>query len=252
MAVISVVLLVSLVSAGYSANPAQRSPTAQLKVCTTGDYLPLTYYDPGTGRYRGIDIEMAGNLAAHLGRTAVFVRTTWTTLMKDLSTPGKCDIAMGGISVTADRQRQAEFTEPYLSNGKTPLTTTAHAQQFQTLQQINVKGVSVIEDAGGTNDAFVRQRLPNVTLAISADNMAVFGQLLAGKADLMITDSIEAVYEAGQHPGLVAVHPGTPFTADRKAYLLPKNSDLTGQVDAWLAEALGDGTFTRFYHQWMS
>jgi cyclohexadienyl dehydratase len=88
---------------------------------------------------------------------------------------------MGGISVTADRQSQAECTQAYLSNGKTPLTTTAHAQRFQTLQQIDVKGVSVIEDAGGTNEAFVRQNLPDVTLTISPDNMAIFGRLLTGK-----------------------------------------------------------------------
>jgi len=49
----------------------------------------------------------------------------------------------------------------------------------------------------------------------------------------------------------VAVNPDQPFTSDQKAYLLTKDSPLIGPVNAWLGEALADGTFERFYHQWI-
>jgi len=48
-----------------------------LRVCTTGDYKPLTSRDPATGQYSGLDIDMATDLAVHLGREPVFVATRW-------------------------------------------------------------------------------------------------------------------------------------------------------------------------------
>jgi cyclohexadienyl dehydratase len=234
------------------ANPTQTDVAqAALRICTTGDYKPLAFRDPTTGQYSGIDIDMAKDLAAHLGRTPTFVPTTWVTLMKDIATPGKCDIAMGGISPTPAREQTADFTPPYLANGKTPLTTAANADRFRTVDQINQPGVRVIEPAGGTNEQFAKQSLPNATLIVDQDNTAVFGQLVAGTADVMVTDAIEAIYQSKQHPELVAVHPDKPFTTDHKAYMLPKGSQLSQSVTEWLNTVLSDGTFTRIYNQWM-
>ena len=222
-----------------------------LRICTTGDYKPLSYRDPATGQYSGIDVNMANDLAAHLGRTATFVATTWGSLMTDIAAPGRCDVAVGGISKTPAREQLADFTQRYLTNGKTPLTTAANADRFHSIDQINQHGVRVIENAGGTNEQFARQYFPHATLAVWQDNTTVFDQLLKGSADVMITDAIEAMYQAKQHPGLVAVHPDKPFTTDDKAYMLPKGSQLTAQTNQWLAQALTDGTFSRFYNQWM-
>ncbi|WP_165759315.1 transporter substrate-binding domain-containing protein [Mycobacterium decipiens] len=233
-----------------STSEADAAPTT-LRVCTTGDYRPLSYRDPATGQYTGIDIDMANDLAAQLGRTATFVATTWRSLMTDMAAPGKCDLAVGGISKTPAREQLADFTQPYLRTGKTPLATAANADRFQSIEQINRHDVRVIENAAGTNEQFARQNFPNATLIIWPDNTTVFDQLLEGRADVMITDAIEAVYQAKRNPGLVAVHPDEPFTTDHKAYLLPKGSQLTERVNQWLAHALTDGTFSRFYTQWM-
>jgi len=69
----------------------------QLRVCTTGDYKPYTLKSED-GEHSGIDIAMARALADSLGVKVEWVPTTWKTLMPDMLA-GKCDIAMGGISV---------------------------------------------------------------------------------------------------------------------------------------------------------
>ena len=233
-----------------SAAKADVAP-AVLQICTTGDYAPLSFRDPATGQYAGIDIDMANDLAVHLGRTATFVATSWGSLMTDIVTPGKCDIAVGGVSKTSAREQLADFTQPYLVNGKTPLALAANADRFQSIDQINQVGVRVIENAGGTNEQFARQNFPNAALTIWQDNTTALDQLLEGTADVMITDAIEAIYQAKNHPGLVAVHPDKPFTTDDKAYMLPKGSQLIEQTNQWLTQALTDGTFCRFYNHWM-
>ncbi|MCX2929495.1 transporter substrate-binding domain-containing protein [Mycobacterium sp. CVI_P3] len=224
---------------------------ATLKVCTTGDYPPLTHRDPETGRYSGVDIDMATDLAAHLGREPVFVATTWPTLIADLTSPGMCDIAMGGITDTPERRRITEVTQPYLSSGKTPVVAAGNADRFASIEQIDQPGVRVIENSGGTNEQFARKNFPRAKIIIWGDNTTIFDQLAAGDADVMVTDALEAVYQASLHPGLVAQHPERPFTSEVKVYLLPEDSPIEGPVDSWLAGALHDGTFDGIYRRWL-
>ncbi|BAX99079.1 cyclohexadienyl dehydratase [Mycobacteroides stephanolepidis] len=181
----------------------------------------------------------------------MFIATTWGTLMKDMAAPGKCDIAMGGISRTPAREQFADFTLPYLVSGKMPLTRYGNAERLQSIEQINRPGIRVIENSGGTNEEFARRNFPKATLTIWPDNMTVFDQLLQDNADVMITDAIEALYQAKQHPELVAGYSGKPFTVDYKAYMLPKGSPLIEQTNQWLAEALTNGTFSRLLSKWL-
>ncbi len=58
-----------------------------LKVGTTGDYQPMSYLDPNTGSYVGIDTELAEDLADSLGVDVEYVKTSWPTLMEDTLLP---------------------------------------------------------------------------------------------------------------------------------------------------------------------
>jgi cyclohexadienyl dehydratase len=245
-------LVAAIAMSGSVAPPAAAGGDPQaLKVCTTGDYPPLTYRDPATGQYSGVDIDMANDLAAHLGRQPVFVATTWPTLMADLTAAGTCDIAVGGVTDTPDRRRAADVTLPYLASGKIPIVAAANADRFSSIEDIDQPGVRVIENSGGTNEQFARKNFPDAQITIWADNTTIFDQLAAGNADVMVTDAVEAIYQSSLHPGLVAQHPEQPFTSEVKAYLLPGGSPIAGQTDSWLAGALHDGTFAGIYQRWL-
>lgn len=243
-------VIAASIASSITPSIASADEPAILTVCTTGDYRPLTYRDSVTGQYSGVDIDMAADLAAYLGREPVFVATTWSTLVADL-TAGKCEIAMGGITDTPERRRVADVTRPYLAGGKTALVTAANAERLGTIEQINQPGVRVIENSGGTNEQFAHKFLPEAQLMIWPDNITIFDQLAAGLADVMVTDTIEAVYQSLLHPELVAQHPERPFTREDKAYLLPKGSPIAGQTDAWLTGALSDGTYAQIYEHWL-
>ena len=222
-----------------------------LKVCTTGDYKPFTYLDPAKGEYEGIDIDMARDLAAALGVKAEFVKTSWKTLMADF-TGGACDMAMGGISVTLPRQKQAFFSIPIDVDGKTPITKCENVDKFQTVEQIDRPGVTVIEPPGGTNEAFVRERIKSAEIIIFPDNTRIFDEILAGRADVMITDASETRLQQKLRPGLCAVHPDQPFTFAEKAYLLPRGDVVfKAFVDQWLHLRLHDGGHAKFSAAWM-
>ena len=79
-------------------------------VGTTGDYRPMSYYNPKTMAYEGFDITLAQDLAKSLGVKIKFVSTSWPTLMADTISE-KFDIATRAGAHCAPRLHTALGTK---------------------------------------------------------------------------------------------------------------------------------------------
>lgn len=221
-----------------------------LRVGTTGDYLPFTSVDKATQTYRGFDIDMAEALAKALGVKVEFVQTTWPNLMKDFEA-GDFDIAMGGISITLDRQKKGFFSTPVMRDGKTPIARCTEKDKYETIAEIDKPGVRVIVNPGGTNERFARANIKNAKIDVYNDNVTIFDEIAKGDADLMMTDASETRYQQKLHPGvLCAVHPDKPFDFSEKAYLMQRDVALQEFVDQWLHIATDNGSFKKIYSAW--
>jgi len=221
-----------------------------LRVGMTGDYLPFTSLDKGTGKFRGFDVDMAEALGKALGVKVEFVPTAWPTLMQDFEAD-KFDVAMGGVSITLDRQKKGLFSTPVMREGKTPITRCADKDKYATLAEIDQPGVRVIVNPGGTNERFARAHLKQAGIKVFADNTAIFDEITKGDADLMMTDASETRYQQKLHPGvLCAVHPDKPFDFAEKAYWLQRDAALKDFVDQWLHISTEDGSFAKIYATW--
>jgi cyclohexadienyl dehydratase len=208
-----------------------------LTVGTTGDYRPLTWFDPESGRYVGRAIDLVEAFAAAAGYEVTFVRTTWPTMMDDL-VAGRFRMAVGGISQTAERAKRALLSDPVATGGKVALVRAADKDKYGSLDAINRPGTRVVENRGGTNERFARAETDKAHVIIVPDNALPFEYLEEGKADVMFTDSIEAVYQARHDHGLSAVHPDAPYTHADKVFLFRKDERaLHDAFDRWLEAA---------------
>jgi chorismate mutase-like protein len=248
------VALTSLLTAALAPAHAGRlddiAARGVLRVGSTGDYKPFSYRQTD-GEFVGMDVELAGELARALGVRLELVPTSWPMLMADLGAD-KFDLALSGVSVTAERQRQALFSVPYLHDGKTPITRCENVARYQALAQIDRPEVRLIVNPGGTNERFARARAPHAQLTVYPDNVTIFGQIVSGAADLMITDAIETRLQQRLHPQLCAVHPEAPFDVVDKAILLPRDTALKAYVDRWLQQRLDDGDVPRRLERWLA
>ena len=195
-----------------------------IKIGTTGDYKPMSFRDPKTGNYYGFDTALSEELAKSLGVKIEYIPTSWPNLMRD-TLERKFDLALCGITITPERQRQALMSDGYLVNGKTVLCRTEDAQLYTSLAAINRKEVRVMENPGGLNEKFARQNLPDATLMIHPVNEEIPGLIAAGKADVMITEIMEAAFYCSQDPRLAAPLLEKPFTHGELGALLPPGSE---------------------------
>jgi cyclohexadienyl dehydratase len=212
--------------------------SGQLRVGTTGDYAPFSL--EVNGALNGSDIELAQKLANQLHARAVFIHTSWASMLDDLSR-GAFDLSMGGVSVTPARQAQAAFSIPYSSGGKTILARCKDSGRFHNgLTSVDRPKVRVIVNPGGTNEQYVRSNVHHARILVYPDNRAIFDEIAADRADVMITDDVEAELQARHHPGLCRTFSGTLTHAD-KAILMPRDPDFVKSVDDWLAPAIAAG-----------
>jgi cyclohexadienyl dehydratase len=208
-----------------------------LRVGTTGDYAPFSS-DAG-GVLRGLDIELARELAGELGLQPVFVPTSWPGLMADLRAH-RFDLALSGITVTTERAREAAFSIAYLEDGKTAIARRADAPRFGSLAAIDQPGVRVIVNPGGTNERFVREHLRRAEILLHPDNRTIFAALAEGGADVMFTDGIEVRLQSRRDPRLGGTL-AEPLTRAGKAVLLPRDAEWRGAVDVWLGPLVTSG-----------
>ena len=218
-----------------------------IRIGTTGDYIPMSYLNPATGEYEGIDAELSKIIADSLGVKIEYVPTTWPTLSADMLA-GKFDIALCGISRNFARAKIMAMSDAYGEGlfGKTILCRKSDAKKFKTLADLNKPNIRVMINPGGTNEKFARANLPNAKLIVHESNADIPIQIAEGKADIMITETVEAVSWIKREPRLAAPLFDKPFTRHSCGILLQKgDQEFLNYINFVLAELRMDGTLEK-------
>lgn len=189
---------------------------------TTGDYRPMSYLNRDTGVYEGFDIALAEDFASFLNVKIKFIPVSWPELM-NAAAEEKFDAALSGITITDERRKKALMSDGYLNNGKTILCRSEDKDKYINLDSVNKPEVRVMENPGGLNQKFAQDNLPKAQLIIHNVNEEIPSLIAEGRADVMITEILEAEYYCSIDSRLAAPVIAAPFTHGRIGALFPKN-----------------------------
>ena len=241
MIVAVMMLMIAQAEAGHLDDIAARGT---IRIGTTGDYIPMSYLNPATGEYEGIDAELSKIIADSLGVKIEYVPTTWSTLSADMQA-GKFDIALCGISRNYARAKVMAMSDAYGEGlfGKTILCRKTDAKKFKTIADMNKPSVRIMINPGGTNEKFARANLPNAKLIVHEDNADIPIQIAEGNADIMITETVEAFSWVKREPKLAAPLVDKPFSRHSCGILMQRgDQEFLNYINFVLAELRMDGT----------
>ncbi len=193
----------------------------------------------------GVGVDLAKALAVYLHKDLAVRNTPFTGLIPALKT-GKLDIVISSMTVTEERARSIDFSDPYISTGICLLASAS--SDIQSIADVDKAGRKVVVRTGTTGAFYARDHFKLATILPIGEEAACVLEVSQGKADCFIYDQLSIYQFSLQNPKTTRALLD-PFQHENWAIGIRKgNDELRRQVNAFLAdfkakkgmEALGD------------
>ena len=222
-----------------------------LTTCTHLPYAPFQSKDD-TGKVVGFDVALIDLVATKLGVTQQIVDTPFEGIKSgaDLNS-GKCDVAAAGMTITDERKKVLDFSDPYFD--ATQALAVLTGSPVKTLEELKGKRLGV--QGGTTGEEYINAQVKEKTLdieVVSYRDLAALQQALATNQVVAAVNDLPVWNEyIKANPGKVAVAAGFD-TGEQYGFAVKKgNAQLLKAVNDALAAARADGTYDKIYATWI-
>jgi polar amino acid transport system substrate-binding protein len=156
-----------------------------LTICTHLPYEPFEFTEGG--EVVGFDVDVLEIAAEAEGLDTKIVDTAWETIVSgEALNTGDCDVAMGAMTITDERQAVMDFTDPYFE--ATQALMTQKGAGYSSLDDLAGKTIAV-QDATTGKD-YVEKNAPEDAKVISFEDAALMQQAVkTGRADAGVNDN---------------------------------------------------------------
>ena len=241
-AVLALTMLLALAACGSGnsdTNTASGSAgKTTVTVATSPDFPPFESLDGS--EVVGIEVDILQAITGKLGLEMQLEQMDFESVIPGVQA-GKFDIGMSGITITADRQKNCDFTQPYFMASQAIVVTP----DSDITCKADLEGKTVSVQTGTTAEEYCMENGYEV-LAFAANNDAA-AALTSGKAAAWVVDNEVGVALAAQQ-GLVVLDEA--MTSEPYAFAFAKDSALTAQFDEALGELLADGTVAAIFEKY--
>jgi ABC-type amino acid transport substrate-binding protein len=212
----------------------------ELRVCFWPDYYGISLRNARTGQLSGLDVDLAGELAADLKLTLKPVDSSFPTLVDDLKND-RCDVAMFAVGMTPQRQAVLRFTRPYMASDIYAVATRS-SRVVTRWEDIDRPGVRVAVQAGTFMEPVMSEALKQAQLVVVRPPETRERELESGRVDVFMTDYpySRRLLDNADWARLVA--PSAPFHVLPYAYAVkPGDEAWLATVDEFVARIQRDG-----------
>lgn len=241
-AVLALTMLLALAACGSGnsdTNTASGSAgKTTVTVATSPDFPPFESLDGS--EVVGIEVDILQAITGKLGLEMQLEQMDFESVIPGVQA-GKFDIGMSGITITADRQKNCDFTQPYFLASQAIVVTP----DSDITCKADLEGKTVSVQTGTTAEEYCMENGYEV-LAFTANNDAA-AALTSGKAAAWVVDNEVGVALAAQQ-GLVVLDEA--MTSEPYAFAFAKGSELTAQFDEALGQLLADGTVAAIFEKY--
>lgn len=235
-----------LITVSASAGPVTEriAKNGVMRVCIWPDYYSITYRNPRNQELSGIDVTLSAAFASDLGVKLEYVESSFAKLVDDINM-NRCDIAMFGVGITAQRQQLLAFSQPYLQSGIYAMATR-NSRVIKKWEDIDKPGALIAVQAGTFMEPVMAATLKNARLVKISPPQTREQELEAGRVDAFMTDYpySRRLIENSDWAKLVA--PAQPFNPIPYAYAARKDDDeWMKRINVFVSAIKSDGRLTK-------
>jgi polar amino acid transport system substrate-binding protein len=218
------------------------------KYCSDPTFPPMES-KTAAGKPVGFDIDMASAIAKYWKVKAKFVQTGFTGLLPGLAAK-RCNMVISGIFVTPDRLKQFPAVS-YMRSHRALVVEAGNPKRIKGPNDLSGKSVAVQagtkyeEYLKALNEQFKSSGRAQMNLQSYPGDTDAVGQILVGRADVVLTQDTSGAYQRKQHPGKLAIAYLFPESDAFGIYYRPADKKLGTALKAAIKTLKKNGTLKK-------
>jgi len=236
-------MMIRVIAAAFAAVLAASAASAQtLKIGSEGAYPPFNTKDT-SGNIIGFDIDIANALCAEMKVECTIVGQDWDGMIPALQNK-KFDAIVASMSITEERLKAVNFTDPYYSNklqyvGKKGVDLDISAEAM--------KGKSIGAQRATIAAEWLEANVPGADVKLYDTQENAWLDLEAGRVDAVLADGFLSYDWLQSDTGKNFEFKGEPVFDDDKIGIAVRKDDteLLAKLNTALKTIMDNGTYDK-------
>jgi len=213
---------------------------------TVGTDTPYPPFEFGKAPdYDGFDIDMVNAIADSLGLKTVFKDAAFETIFTDVA-QGKFDMVASASTITPDRQKKVNFSDPYYEAEQALLVP--EGSDIATVDDLAGKTVGAQD--GTTGEAYANDETDAADVRGFPNGPAAIAALTNGQVEATIIDQPVAQDAIDKGQGGFELATTIPTGELYGLAFSKKSPELLAAVNGALADLKSDGGLNKIYQEW--
>lgn len=199
-------------------------------------------------KVRGFDVEVAGMIAAGLGREPQFVQVAWASIEQSVER-GDFTIGLSGVEDRAELRARHAVSVPYFEFREVLAVRPDDAGKYRTLDDLAGKRVGTLGSTLAYRLLLDAERKNGLHPVSYETDPPPYADLVSGRVDAVLLDHIIAERSLRRQGGFV-IQPVPVATSYYVVVLARADSALRDSVDVILKARMRDGSLERSFRTW--
>ncbi|MFF7880580.1 transporter substrate-binding domain-containing protein [Streptomyces sp. NPDC020794] len=236
---------------GGGQSSAKGVPLVKAGQVTTCTHLPYPPFQSEiNGKVQGFDVALIDLVAGNLGVKQAIVDTPFENFKTGaFLNSGQCDLAAAGMTITPERKKNVDFSDPYFDATQAVLVDKKSG--VDSLADVKAKGKKLGAQAQTTGEDYVRKHGYDPVSFESSD--AVLNGLRTGQVQAVIIDYpvVQGWLKDKANSDAFKVVDNLN-TGEQYGFTVKKgNTKLLAEINKAIKQAKADGTYKKLYEKWI-
>ncbi|MCX4879898.1 MULTISPECIES: transporter substrate-binding domain-containing protein [unclassified Streptomyces] len=220
----------------------------QLTTCTHLPYPP--FQSEIDGKVQGFDVSLIDLVAKNLGVKQQILDTPFENFKTGaFLNSGECDLAAAGMTITAERKKNVDFSDPYFD--ATQALLVDRSSGITSLADAKAKKVKLGAQAQTTGEDYAKKQGFDPVSFETSD--AVLNGLRTGQVKAVIIDYpvVQGWLKSKANADAFKLA-GNINTGEQYGFTVKKgNTKLRDAINKAIKDAKADGTYKKLYEKWI-